>query len=305
VVARELANAGKTVKVIDRRKHIAGNCYDYWKDGVRVHKYGPHIFHTNDKKVFDWLSQYTEWVEYKHKVKAYYEGQYLTLPPNKQTKEILGEHLFDVIYKPYTSKMWGVDPNSLDSSILQRVKTTDDDNELYFPNDKYQYMPKHGYHTMVQNILNHPNIEVELGCSFDRSMEEEYDHIYNSMSIDEYYNYIYGKLPYRSITFHQKHESKLQPTSVVNFTDNKPYTRMTRWEMFPSHGSGDIVTIEEPHECINDDRYYPIQDKDKVNHTLYKRYKQIPNAKVTFIGRCGLYAYLDMDKAVSIALKTI
>ena len=88
VVARELANAGKTVKVIDRRKHIAGNCYDYWKDGVRVHKYGPHIFHTNDKKVFDWLSQYTEWVEYKHKVKAYYKGQYLTLPPNKQTKEI-------------------------------------------------------------------------------------------------------------------------------------------------------------------------------------------------------------------------
>lgn len=305
MVARELANRGNKVTVIDRRNHIAGNCYDYWCDSVRIHKYGPHIFHTNNKEVFDWLSQYTEWAEYKHKVKAYYQGQYFTLPPNKETKQILGEHLFDVIYKPYSLKMWGILPDDLDKSVLNRVKSTDDNNELYFPNDKYQFMPKHGYSEMMKAILSHSNIKVELNCSFIRDMEENYDFVYNSMSIDEYYNYEYGRLPYRSIKFHQKLCTNDTPTSVVNFTDDGPYTRMTKWEKFPLHGKGNHVTLEQPVQCTNNERFYPIQDKNKVNQRLYQKYSQIPNDKVKFIGRCGLYAYLDMDKAVSISLKTV
>ena len=305
MVARELANRGNKVTVIDRRSHIAGNCYDCWHNGVRIHKYGPHIFHTSDKKVFDWLSQYTEWIEYKHKVKAYYQGQYLTLPPNKETKKILGDQLFDVIYKPYTSKMWGVSPDEIDKSVLNRVKTTDGCNELYFPNDKYQFMPKRGYTRMMETILSHSNINVELNCSFTRNMEENYDFVYNSMSIDEYYDYKYGRLPYRSIKFHHKQLMQDVPTSVVNFTDDGPYTRMTTWKKFPLHGTGNHATLEEPVQCTNDERFYPIQDKNKVNQKLYQRYAQIPNDKVKFIGRCGLYAYLDMDKAVSISLKTI
>lgn len=305
MVARELANRGNKITVIDRRNHIAGNCFDYWKDGVRIHKYGPHIFHTNNKKIFDWLSQYTDWVEYKHKVKAYYNKQYLTLPPNIETKKILGEKLFEVIYKPYTSKMWGIDPSNLDHSILQRVRMTDDNNEFYFPKDKYQFLPKNGYCSLIENILNHSNISINLNCSFHKDMEENYDHIYSSMSIDEYYNYEYGKLPYRTIKFHLKKSDKLQPTSVVNFTDDNAYTRITRWEMFPMHGCGNYVTLEEPQECIDNERFYPIQDKNKINYNLYKKYKKISNSKVTFIGRCGLYSYLDMDKAVSSTLQIL
>jgi UDP-galactopyranose mutase len=185
------------------------------------------------------------------------------------------------------------------------VKSTDDDNDLYFPNDKYQFMPKHGYTKMIEAILSHSNISVKLNCAFTRDMEDNYDLSYNSMSIDEYYNYQYGRLPYRTIKFHQKQLMQDVPTSVVNFTDNGPYTRMTIWEKFPLHGKGNRATLEEPAQCTDDERFYPIQDKNKINQKLYQRYAKIPNDKVKFIGRCGLYAYLDMDKAVSISLKAI
>ena len=303
VIARELVGVGHQVTIIDQRSHIGGNCYDENINGVRVHKYGPHLFHTNNYKVVEWLSQFTEWVEYKHKVKAYYQDIFLTLPPNRQTQDILKDKLVDVIYKPYTLKMWGT--LDVHGEVINRVKVRDDDNEYYFPNDQYQYLPFNSYTELFNNILIHPSIKVKLNTSYHKDMEPEYDHIFNSMPIDQYYDYSYGELPYRSIKFHNQFSNDFaMPTPVVNFTDNNIYTRITKWDMFPNHGSGEVYTKEEPcdYKDNNMERYYPVKDVAGINKVIYNRYNDINNKKVTFIGRCGLYVYLDMDMAVASAL---
>ena len=303
VIARELADNGYNVTIIDKRSHIGGNCFDEMVNGVRVHKYGPHLFHTNNTKVVDWLSRFTEWVEYKHKVKAYYNGEFLTLPPNQYTQNVLGDKLFDVIYAPYTLKMWGT--LNIDSKVLDRIKIRNDDNEFYFPNDSFQYLPKEGYSKVFENILNHLNIKVLLNTDYNKDLESRYDRVFNSMAIDEYYDYCYGELPYRSIKFHHRlSNAYTMPTPVVNFTDNNIYTRITKWELFPNHGSGEHYTLEEPcdYKENNYERYYPVKDVDSINRVVYNKYKSLDNNKVTFIGRCGLYTYLDMDMAIASSL---
>jgi UDP-galactopyranose mutase len=315
VVARECASAGHLVKVIDKRNHIGGNAYDYIDDnGIRIHKYGPHLFHTNNEKVVQWLSQFTEWVPYQHKVKAQLnDGTYVTLPVNKETKEIVGEeNVLDIFFRPYTKKMWGKSLDELDPSIINRVPIRDDDNELYFPNDEYQMMPKNGYTEIFKNILNHSNIEVECNVEFHQSMEEEYDYIFNSMPIDMYFNYDYGELPYRSIKFHNivLQQPKVLPTATVNFTHDGPYTRVTEWKNIPAHGENDyttVLTYEEPCDYKDNDyeRYYPVKDIEGTNRETYKKYKERVNEdKMTFIGRCGMYVYVDMHQAISSALAT-
>lgn len=296
---------GNKVTIIDQRDHIGGNCFDMVIGDTRVHRYGPHIFHTNNKRIFDWLSKFTEWVPYKHKVKALYGNQFLTLPPNNETKRILGDSLIDVIYKPYTKKMWGT---VVDDTVLDRVKPRNDDNELYFPNDEYQCLPKHGYTAMFKRILDHENITVQLETRFDRNMEYKYDHVFCSASIDEYYGYVFGVLPYRSIVFKDvdtlPHD---MPTSVVNYTDDGVFTRVTAWNQFPNHGNGEFYTLEQPVDFKdnNFERHYPVKDKDGHNKQIYDKYKHIKNNKVTFIGRCGLYVYLDMDMACANALTIV
>ena len=315
VVARECAAAGHLVKVIDKRNHIGGNAYDYIdENGIRIHKYGPHLFHTNNKKVVQWLSQFTEWVPYQHKVKAQLnDGTYVTLPVNKETKEIVGEeNVLDIFFRPYTKKMWGKSLDELDPSIINRVPIRDDDNELYFPNDEYQMMPKNGYTEIFKNILNHSNIEVECNVEFHQSMEEEYDYVFNSMPIDMYFNYDYGELPYRSIKFHNivLQQPKVLPTATVNFTHDGPYTRVTEWKNIPAHGENDyttVLTYEEPCDYKDNDyeRYYPVKDIEGTNRETYKKYKERVNEdKMTFIGRCGMYVYVDMHQAISSALAT-
>lgn len=315
VVARECAAAGHLVKVIDKRDHIGGNAYDYIDDnGIRIHKYGPHLFHTNNEKVVQWLSQFTEWVPYQHKVKAQLnDGTYVTLPVNKETKEIVGEeNVLDIFFRPYTKKMWGKSLDELDPSIINRVPIRDDDNELYFPNDEYQMMPKNGYTEIFKNILNHSNIEVECNVEFHQSMEEEYDYVFNSMPIDMYFNYDYGELPYRSIKFHNivLQQPKVLPTATVNFTHDGPYTRVTEWKNIPAHGENDyttVLTYEEPCDYKDNDyeRYYPVKDIEGTNRETYKKYKERVNEdKMTFIGRCGMYVYVDMHQAISSALAT-
>lgn len=315
VVARECAVAGHLVKVIDKRNHIGGNAYDYIdENGIRIHKYGPHLFHTNNEKVVQWLSQFTEWVPYQHKVKAQLnDGTYVTLPVNKSTKETVGEeNVLDIFFRPYTKKMWGKSLDELDPSIINRVPIRDDDNELYFPNDEYQMMPKNGYTEIFKNILNHSNIEVECNVEFHQSMEKEYDYVFNSMPIDMYYNYDYGKLPYRSIKFHNVvlQQPRALPTATVNFTHDGPYTRVTEWKNIPAHGKNDyttVLTYEEPcdYKDNNYERYYPVKDVEGTNKKTYKKYKERVNEdKMTFIGRCGMYVYVDMHQAISSALAT-
>lgn len=315
VIARECAAAGHLVKVIDKRDHIGGNAYDYIdSNGIRIHKYGPHLFHTNNEKVVQWLSQFTEWQPYQHKVKAQLnDGTYVTLPVNKETKEIVGEdNVLDIFFRPYTKKMWGKSLDELDPSIINRVPIRDDDNELYFPNDEYQMMPKKGYTEIFHNIFNHSNIEVELNVDFDKSMEEEYDYVFNSMPIDMYFDYDYGELPYRSIKFHNVtlQQPRVLPTATVNFTHDGTYTRVTEWKNIPCHGSNDyttVLTYEQPCDYKDNDyeRYYPVKDLEGTNRETYKKYKdRVDEDKMTFIGRCGMYVYVDMHQAISSALAT-
>ena len=314
VIARELAEAGHRVTIIDQRNHIGGNAYDYDHEGIRIHKYGPHLFHTNNKEVVDWLSKFTEWVDYKHKVKAQLDdGTYVTLPVNRETKKIVGEeNILDTFFRPYTLKMWGKTLDELDPSIINRIPTRDDDNELYFPNDEYQMMPKDGYTKLFENIFKHKYIKVFTGTKFSTSMEKKYDHVFNSMPIDEYFKYKHGELPYRSIKFHHKTVpmARVLPTATVNFTHNGPYTRVTEWKNIPNHGIDSkqtIITYEEPcdYKDNNKERYYPVKDVDGVNRETYKKYKEMVDTdRMTFIGRCGMYVYVDMHQAISSALAT-
>ena len=312
-IAYELAKDGHNVHVIDSRDHIGGNAYDYINEnGIRIHKYGPHLLHTSNKKVYKWLLQFGEWVEYKHKVKALLtDGRYVTLPVNKQTKSLVGQdNIISTFYAPYTYKMWGKTIEELDPSIFERVPVRDDDNEYYFPNDTYQMLPRHGYTRVFELMLQ--GIKVDLNTPFHKDMESSYDHIFNSMAIDQYYDYSLGELPYRSIKFYNVTVPlpKVLPASVVNFTHDGPYTRVTEWKQLPEHGDNKYVstlTYEEPCDYSenNYERYYPVKDVDGKNRKIYESYKLLEKPNMTFIGRCGMYVYIDMHQAISSAMSTV
>ncbi|MEO8529863.1 MAG: FAD-dependent oxidoreductase, partial [Deltaproteobacteria bacterium] len=229
-IARQLAEAGLQVLVIDKRDHVAGNAYDVvTPEGIRVHKYGPHIFHTSNREVFEFLSRFTDWLPYRHRVRALLpDGREVVMPPNLDTRAIVGEdRLIDVLYRPYTRKMWGVELEEIDPGIAARVKARDDHSDAYFPDDEFQFMPKLGYTVMVENMLDHANITCQLGTEFDRALEASFTHIFNTMPIDAYFDYCLGELPYRSIRFHQVTlpVPRVNAVATVNFTDCGPYTR--------------------------------------------------------------------------------
>lgn len=315
VLARELFDAGHYVHVIDEKHHFAGHAYDYMdsKTGIRIHKYGPHLFHTKNKKVYDYLGHFTEWVPYKHKVKALLsDGTYVTLPVNEETAEIVGVgNIIDTFYRPYTKKMWGMDLEELDPSIINRVPIRADMNEYYFPDDAYQALPKDGYTNLIENILKPllDNSDVYLNAPFHKTMETLYDHVFYSGPIDQYYDYQFGDLPYRSISFTNIDipAPGILPAATVNFTHNGAATRMTEWSKLPNSKKNPgytTITVEYPcdYKENNSRRYYPVKDVDGKNRALYMKYKNIPNEKVTFIGRCGQYVYIDMDQAVNASL---
>lgn len=312
VIARQLAEAGHYIDIVEERSHIGGNAYDYDNEiGIRIHKYGPHIFHTSNLKVVKWLSQFTNWIDYKHKVKAILaDGRYVTLPVNKETSQIVGkDKVIDTFIRPYTQKMWGLPVEQIDPSILNRLPIRDDLNEFYFPNDAFQAMPEGGYTKLFESILDHDRIKISLNTKFRYEIEKNYEHIFNSMSIDEYFNYQHGKLGYRSIKFHTYTlpMPKILPVATVNFTNESPFTRVTEWKNFPDHGENlnySSITFEQPCDYSenNNERYYPVKDIYGKNIKIYEKYKSQTPKNVTFIGRCGLYAYLDMHQAVSSSL---
>jgi UDP-galactopyranose mutase len=315
VVASELAKNNKitNIDIIEVRNHIAGNLYDYKnEDGVYIHKYGPHIWHTNDKNIHDYISQYTEWIEYKHKVKALLKnGQYVTLPANKETKEILdslGYDIIETLFRPYSEKMWGMKLEELNPNIINRVPIRDDMNDLYFPKDKYQGLPKNGYTSIIQKMLSSDKINIKLNTPFNKDMIDKYDYIFNSMAIDEYFDYSEGVLPYRSLKFHTFTVQNMDlPTPTINFTDKNKYTRMTEWKKYPGNPkvTNSTITLEEPCDFKdnNMERYYPIQNSDNIR--IYNKYKTLVPDNMLFIGRCGLYKYIDMDDAIKLSLETV
>lgn len=281
VLAENLSSIGKKVLIIEKRNHIGGNCYDYInEDGILVPKYGPHFFHTNSEKVWEYVNRFSEWITYEHHVKAEIDGNLIDLPPTPEYK--------DRVFKGYTKKMWGKYADKLKPEVLSRVRIRTDEDTRYF-RDKYQAMPKEGYTKMFENMINHPNIEVRLNTDFfNTGLECDY----YTGRLDEYHGYKYGKLPFRSLKFKHKTINKefCQPVAVINYPQTKEYTRTTE----PKHATGQIchkTTIIKEYPTWVGEPYYPVPTKE--NETLAKLYKQ-PN----FFGRLGTYQYMNMDQAI-------
>lgn len=348
--ARELAEAGLEVRVIDRRPHIGGNCFDYVHDcGVRVHMYGPHLFHTSSMRVVDWLSRFTEWLPYEHRVVARLpDGRFAPMPVNLDTinavfglslqgageldrflaeislrrdpiasaedhlLSVVGPELTDLFFRPYTRKAWGMDLSELDASVIRRLQIRSDREDRYFPGDTFQAMPRDGYTAMFERIFDHPRISVETCRAFDPAMLEDCDHCFNSMPIDEYFGYVFGELPYRSIRFHLSVESAdSDPGHVtINHTGDGAFTRETWWSRIPGHhpapGPWVLRTLEEPCDYRENgmERYYPVKTHDGRYDAIYGRYQDLAGSMegMTFIGRCGTYQYLDMHQVVNQSL---
>jgi UDP-galactopyranose mutase len=238
------------------------------------------------------------------------DGQLVTLPINNETRKIVGEEkLVETFIRPYSEKMWGMKLEDLDPQIINRIPSRKDDNELYFPDDEYQVMPKYGYTKLFENILEHDNISVMLNTEFCKEMEVEYDFIFNSMPIDEYFDFCHGELPYRSIKFTNINLPlpRLFPVSQVNFTHTGPNSRVVEWKNIPNHGINDrltTITYEEPCDYKDNqmERYYPVKDIHGQNKNLYTKYLGMVKPNMQFIGRLGLYAYLDMHQCINNAL---
>jgi UDP-galactopyranose mutase len=350
VYARTLADEGYDVTVIDKRNHIGGNCYDEVDtNGVRIHRYGPHLFHTNNKNVFDWLSQFTDWLPYEHEVVARLpDGRCVPLPVNMDTinavfevsletpaeaaaflesvsiqnekaksaeehlHSVIGPELTDLFFRPYTLKMWNMQLSEMSADVVRRLKARMDRDPRYFGSEIFQALPAHGYTAMFGRMLEHPRIAIELERPFCKADGKDFAHVFNSMPIDEYYDFSFGELPYRSIRFHVESRplEASQSHVVINYTDDNPFTRETWWHNLPGHQTAmnDLVTvtIEEPcdYRDNNMERYYPVKSNDGRYEKLYLKYKALADAEksLSFIGRCGTYQYLDMHQVVNQSL---
>ena len=342
VLAERLASQHEArVLLIDRRPHIGGNAYDELDEaGILYHKYGPHIFHTNSDQVVEYLSQFTEWRPYEHRVLAQVRGQLVPIPINRTTlnklfsldlktdeeaaeylasraepvDEILtsedvvinavGRELYELFFQGYTRKQWGIDPSGLDKAVTARIPTRTNTDDRYF-GDKHQIMPADGYTAMFKRMLDHPNIELMLGTDW-REVKDEIDasHIVYTGPIDEYFDYRFGKLPYRSLRFEHKvlEEERHQPVAVVNYPDpNVPFTRITEYKHLTGQEHPKTsVTYEYP--SAEGDPYYPIPRPE--NQALFKKYERLADATsgVTFVGRLATYRYYNMDQVVGQAL---
>jgi UDP-galactopyranose mutase len=304
--------------------------------------YGPHIFHTDSAEVVEYLSRFAEWLPYKHRVRAILPGgEDAPMPINRDTLKahygvelgskgamrqflaevradipepenaeqylqgIYGEELTELFFGGYTRKMWGLELSDMPMSVVARLPVRYGDEAGYF-NDTFQQMPRDGYTELIAKMLQHEAIEARLSTAFDKSMESAYEHVFNSMPIDEYFDNEFGPLPYRSIRFdHRFDEDFPYDVPTMNFTDLGKYTRKTCWALYPGCGGepGKHVTYEEPcsYEDNDFERYYPIKTVDGWPQERYRQYVELAKSKpnMTFIGRCGQYIYYDMHQVVA------
>lgn len=341
VTAERMARGhGKKVLLIDRRSHIAGNAYDHPDEaGILVHRYGPHIFHTNSEQVFQYLSQFTSWRGYEHRVLASVCGKLVPIPINRDTVNLLydlnlaaeeevaaffaaraetlnfirtsedvvvskvGRDLYEKLFRNYTRKQWGKDPSELDAQVTARIPVRTNGDDRYFT-DRYQAMPKHGYTRMFENMLDHPNITIELGCDFREVVKDvKFREIIYSGPVDEFFDFRFGELPYRSLRF--QHETLkmeyLQPVAVVNYPNEHPYTRITEFKHLTGQTHRQTSIVYE-YPASTGDPYYPVPTPE--NGALYKRYAELAAAhqRVHFVGRLATYKYYNMDQVVAQAL---
>jgi UDP-galactopyranose mutase len=342
VLAERLA-AGSNRKVLlcDKRPHIGGNAYDHYDEhGILVHKYGPHIFHTNSQEVFEYLSRFTKWRPYEHRVRASVDGMHLPIPINLDTINRLyglsltsfeidrffasvaeprtaivnsedvvvnrvGRELYEKFFRNYTRKQWGLDPSELDASVIARVPVRTNRDDRYF-GDVYQAMPLHGFTRMFENMLDHSNIKILLNADY-REIQEHipYREMIYTGPVDEFFDYRFGKLPYRSLEF--RHETKemavYQDAPVVNYPNTHAYTRVTEFKYLTGqvHPKTSIV-FETPR--AEGDPYYPVPRPQ--NAALYAQYRQLADVTpgVHFVGRLATYKYYNMDQITAQALST-
>jgi UDP-galactopyranose mutase len=340
VLAERLATrSNKKVLIIDKRNHIAGNAYDHYNDeGILVHKYGPHIFHTNSREVFDYLTEFTQWRSYEHRVLASVDGQLVPIPINLDTINKLyglkltsfeveeffesvaesvpvvrtsedvvvskvGRELYEKFFRNYTRKQWGMDPSELDKSVTSRVPTRTNRDGRYFT-DTYQAMPLHGYTRMFEKMLAHPNIKVMLNTDYHDIINViPFKEMIYTGPVDEYFDYKFGKLPYRSLEF--KHETlnteTFLPTAVVNYPNEHAYTRVTEFKYLTGQKHPKTSVVYEFPQAEGDP-YYPVPRPE--NAEIYSQYKKLADEtpNVHFVGRLATYKYYNMDQVVAQAL---
>ncbi|MEO7117276.1 MAG: UDP-galactopyranose mutase [Caldimonas sp.] len=340
VLAERLANVlGQRVLVVDKRPHIGGNAFDRHDDqGVLVHPYGPHIFHTNSSDIFDYLSAFTAWRPYQHHVLSSVDGQMLPMPINLDTVNRLygleltsfemegwlesvaerrmeirtsedvvvnkvGTDLYRKFFRGYTRKQWGVDPSELDASVTARVPTRTNRDGRYFT-DTYQSMPLHGYTRMFEKMLRHPNIKVMLNTDY-REIEAfiPWKRMVYSGPIDAFFNYRHGRLPYRSLDFEHVNlaQEQFQPVGTVNYPNDYDYTRVSEFKHLTGQRHATTSVVYE-YPRADGDPYYPIPRPE--NADLYRKYERDAQAldRVTFVGRLATYRYYNMDQVVGQAL---
>ncbi|WP_049080033.1 UDP-galactopyranose mutase [Klebsiella michiganensis] len=346
VIARQLAEQGHHIRIIDQRDHIGGNSYDARdpQTDVMVHIYGPHIFHTDNETVWNYVTQHAEMMPYVNRVKATVNGQVFSLPINlhtinqffaktcspdearaliaekgdssilepktfeEQALRFIGKELYEAFFKGYTIKQWGMEPSQLPASILKRLPVRFNYDDNYF-NHRFQGMPKLGYTKMIESIANHENITIELQQSFNAEEREQYDHVFYSGPLDAFYSYQYGRLGYRTLDFEKfTWQGDYQGCAVMNYCSlDVPYTRITEHKYFSPWESheGSVCYKEYSRECGEKDiPYYPIRQMGEM--ALLDKYLSLAeNEKnMTFVGRLGTYRYLDMDVTIAEALNT-
>ena len=340
VLAERLASdAGKKILIVDRRPHIGGNGYDHYDDaGILVHKYGPHIFHTNSREVFEYLSQFTEWRPYQHRVQAWVDGQLVPMPINLDTINRLyglnltsfelteffsrvaekrpairtsedvivskiGRELYEKFFRNYTRKQWNLDPSELDASVTARVPVRTNRDDRYFT-DTYQAMPRQGYTRMFERMLAHPNIKILLNADYREVRTTiPHDEVIYTGPVDEYFDHRFGKLPYRSLEFRFEtlDEERRQPVAVINYPNENLYTRVTEFKHLTGQEHPKTTLVYE-YPRPTGDPYYPIQRPE--NAELYRKYEKLAasTSRVHFCGRLGTYRYYNMDQVTAQAL---
>ncbi|MBV7391106.1 UDP-galactopyranose mutase [Enterococcus alishanensis] len=348
--AREAAETGKKVLLIERRDHIAGNMYTYSEEGITIHQYGPHIFHTDNQKVWDYVNRFTTFKNYINQVVANYRGELYNLPFNmntfyqmwgvktpaeaklkiqqqqkagqlkqepqnleEQAIHLIGQDIYQKLIKGYTEKQWGRKTTELPPSIIKRlpVRFTFDNN--YF-NHQYQGIPANGYTELFENLLDHPNIDVQINTDFFDQRKEyikEFPKIIFTGMIDQFFDYQFGHLEYRSVRFENElvESDNVQGNAVINYTDfETPFTRSIEWRHFDKKGNQNksILSKEYPTEWTPEkEAYYPVNDEK--NTQMVNRYRSLAEEFPQFIfgGRLGEYKYYDMDQVIASALASV
>ncbi len=344
-LARQFADHKFIVHLIEKRNHIAGNCYDFIdKNGILVNLYGAHIFHTSSQKVWNFIQRFSNWIEWKHKVIGRIGDKYFPIPVNISTVNILcnknikseeemrgwleentekienpknseevaltrvGRELYEKIFREYTYKQWNKYPEELDKSVLERIPVRMTDEDGYF-SDPYQALPEKGYTEFVKNMLDHTNITIELNKEYNEDMRKEYDYLFFTGPIDQYYaSYGYPKLEYRSIKFETEYletDYYYQINSVVNYpSSNEPFTRIIEYKHFLNQNVPNKTTIVKEYSIDEGEPYYPVPtDKNKKIYELYKELAEKDEKNgIYFVGRLANYKYYNMDAAIENAL---